>query len=33
MCRVAGIDILQHGYIETDEPVGYAVLGRVAREG
>jgi hypothetical protein len=30
---VAGMDVLQHGDIETDQPVGYAVLGRVAREG
>jgi len=33
MCQVAGIDVVRHGYIETDEPVGYAVLGRVARGG
>lgn len=33
MCQVAGIDVIRHGYIEGDEPVGYAVLGRVVRGG
>ena len=32
MCHVAGIDVMQHGYIEGDEPVGYAVLGRIIRD-
>ncbi|HWT08838.1 MAG TPA: hypothetical protein VN329_06710 [Roseomonas sp.] len=32
MCRVAGIEVMGHDYIETDVPVGYAVLGRVVRQ-